>query len=300
MSTPTETGNPQKIRFAPNGALHIAPAPQVSDAPGSGTVLPSSLDALGAPFKNLGYVDEGGVTITPSIETDPVNVWQSAVPVLYNVKSASFQVKATLMETSKITTELFFGASWVESKETPGLFRLDLKSTPELNELALVVDWSQGKTKYRCVIGRAMISDRGAIQLQRAENGKFELTIDALDYNGGLGYVLTNDDLNESGSSVQEPAAARLSGNTTEQGGTVTLTGENFAPSAAAVFTITGPAGSDGKVTAGSATTDPQGNVTSVIAAAEDAPVGSYTVKVSVSGVEASAGSLSVTAKTGE
>ncbi|MFT2017718.1 hypothetical protein ACMA1D_18040 [Streptomyces sp. 796.1] len=292
MSTPAETGNAQKIRFAPRGALFIAPAPKLSDAPGTGTVLPDGLDALGAPFKNLGYVDEGGVTITPSIETDPVNVWQSAVPVLYNVKSAAFQVKATLMETSKLTTELFFGAKWVESKDVPGLFRLDLKSTPELSEISLVVDWSQGKVQYRCVIGRAMISDRGAIQLQRAENGKYELTIDALDYNGGLGYVLTNDDLNDSGSTVQEPAAARLSGNTVEQGGTVTLTGENFAAGTPAVITITGP--SAGKVTAAQASTDDAGNLTSTISAASDAAAGVYTVKATVATVEALAGALTV------
>jgi hypothetical protein len=40
-----------------------------------------------------------------------------------------------------------------------------------------------------------MISDRGAIQLNRTENGKYELTIEAMDYNGNLGYVLTNDDI---------------------------------------------------------------------------------------------------------
>ncbi|MEV0445288.1 hypothetical protein AB0I84_07525 [Streptomyces spectabilis] len=295
MSTPVETGNPAKIRFAPRGSLFIAPAPRMSDAPGTGTVLPAGLDKLGAPYKNLGFVDEGGVTITPAIESDPINVWQSAVPVLYNVKSASFQIKATLMETSKVTTELFFGAKWVESKETPGLFRLDLKSTPEIDEITLVVDWSQGQVQYRCVIGRAMISDRGAIQLQRAESGKYELTIDALDYNGGLGYVLTNDDLHDSGTVVTEPAEARLSGTTVEKGGSVVLTGDGFPANKPAVITITGP--SESKVTASRASTDEQGNLTSTITVADDATEGVYTVKAAVAAVEALAGSLTVAAK---
>ncbi|GGW89456.1 hypothetical protein [Streptomyces noursei] len=188
-----------KIRFAPNGGLFMAPAPGPA---GSTTVLPTDVGDGKAPpegYKGLGYVDEGGVTITPSIETDPVNVWQSAVPVLYNVKSAAFQVKATLMEFNQLTTELFFGAKWVPVKDNKqqdtGTYRLDLSSTPELSELSLVVDWSQKGILYRCVMPRAMVSDRGAIQLQRAESGKFELTIDALDSNGRLGYVLTNDDV---------------------------------------------------------------------------------------------------------
>jgi hypothetical protein len=188
-----------KIRFAPNGGLYLAPAPTGETG---GTTLPVDVgDGTTAPtgYKALGYIDESGVTITPSIETNPVPVWQSAVPVLYNVQSAAFQIKATLMETNQLTTELFFGAEWKEvlgADSTPtGIYRLDLSSTPELREFSLVVDWSQKGVKSRCVIARAMISDRGAIQLQRQENAKFELTIDALDHQGGLGYVLTDDDI---------------------------------------------------------------------------------------------------------
>lgn len=185
-----------KIRFAPNGAIYVAPAP-VKGASG-GTTPPTELSTDGTPptgYKALGYVDEGGVTLTPAMETQPVNAWQSASPVLYNVQSASFSVKATMQETNQVTTELFWGAKWVESPDTPGTYRLDLASTPELHEISLVVDWNQGAIKYRCVIPRAMISDRGAIQLNRTENGKFELTIESMDLDGTLGYVLTNDDL---------------------------------------------------------------------------------------------------------
>lgn len=188
--------NAKRIRFAPKGGLYMAPAPTGETG---GTALPTDLGDGKPPtgYADFGYVDEGGVTITPQLEVDPVNAWQSAVPVLYNVKSASFQIKATLMEFNKLTTELFFGASWVavtgsDGKDT-GIYRLDLSSTPSLTEISLVVDWSDKDIKYRCVIGRAQVSDRGAIQLQRAENGKFELTIDAMDHAGSLGYVLTND-----------------------------------------------------------------------------------------------------------
>ncbi|MGW1673290.1 phage tail tube protein [Streptomyces sp. NPDC002324] len=189
----------KKIRFAPNGSIYVAPANESLTVPvtlGTGDTPPTG-------YKALGYVDEGGVTLTPAIETQPVNAWQSATAVLYNVTSASFSVKATLQETNEVTTELFWGAEWVEimsEDPTPvgtGVFKLDLTSTPELKEISLVVDWNQGAIKNRVVIPRAMISDRGAIQLSRTENGKFELTIEALDSAGKLGYVLTNDDIVE-------------------------------------------------------------------------------------------------------
>ncbi|AEW94044.1 MULTISPECIES: phage tail tube protein [Streptomycetaceae] len=131
------------------------------------------------------------MTITPQVQTDPVNVWQSAVPVLYNVKAASFSIKATLTEVSKITTELFFGASWV--KQGAGVWKLNLASVPTLTQISLVVDWGDAAKHFRCVIPRAMISDRGAITLQRTTAQEFELTFEALDFNGTLGFVLTDD-----------------------------------------------------------------------------------------------------------
>lgn len=188
--------NPQKIRFAKNGVVSIAPT--------TGLTLPKTVGNGTDPhpgYKALGYVDESGVTITPAIETDPVPVWQSAAPALYNVKGATFQVKATLMETTKLTTELFFGAEWValldDQGQPTGVYRLDISSAPELKEFSVCVGWVQGGVHWDCVIPRAMISDRGAIQLQRAENNKYELTIDAMDASGTLGYVLTDEDMAE-------------------------------------------------------------------------------------------------------
>lgn len=187
------TNDASKIRFAPNGALFVAPAP--SGGVGA-TVLPTAVGDGGktAPtgFNSFGYVNESGVTITPQISTDPVNVWQSSVPVIYTVKDASFSIKAVFSEVSKITTESFFGASWVK-QGTPSLWRLDLSSVPELTELSIVVDWQDKGRNYRCVVPRAMVSDRGAITLQRVTAQEFEMTFEALDYSGSLGYLLTDD-----------------------------------------------------------------------------------------------------------
>ncbi|MFD5069140.1 hypothetical protein ACFWNC_14580 [Streptomyces sp. NPDC058369] len=187
-----------KIRFAPSGAISIAPV-------GSSLVLPTEVgDGETAPtgYKTLGYVSENGVTLTPSIQTTPLPAWQSAAPVLYNVEGATFQVQATLLETSKLVTETFFGAEWEEVMEdvggTPtatGVYRLNLASTPELKEFSLVVDWKQKDNHWRAVIKRGMINERGAITLQRTQPGQYELTIDAMDADGQLAYLLTDEDM---------------------------------------------------------------------------------------------------------
>jgi len=183
-----------KIRFAPNGAIFMAPAP---DGTAGTTVLPTTVGDGGttAPvgYQSFGYVNESGVTMTPAIDTDPVTAWQSAVPVLYNVKDASFSIKATLSETNALTTEAFFGATWVQQTGTPTVYRLDLSSVPTLTELSIVVDWQDKGYNYRAVIPRTMISDRGAITLQRTTATEYELTFEALDFSGSLGYLLTDD-----------------------------------------------------------------------------------------------------------
>ncbi|MFJ9234382.1 hypothetical protein ACIRJ3_05280 [Streptomyces anulatus] len=186
--------DPTKIRFAPKGAVYLAPA--------VGATLPTAVgDGKTAPtgYKSLGYVSDAGVVITPTVTADPVTVWQSAVPVLFNVSAATFTVSATFAESNVNTTELFWGASWVavtpEGGGTANTWRLDLSSTPELQEISLVVDWGQGDVLNRVVIPRSMIQDRGAITLVRNAAQEYQLTIDALDSDGTLGYVLTNQDM---------------------------------------------------------------------------------------------------------
>ncbi|MFD7017209.1 hypothetical protein [Streptomyces sp. NPDC059928] len=280
------SGNAKKIRFAPQGEIYVADARTVKDLPRDCTPI-----AANDVFKALGYVDEGGVTITPSIETDPVNVWQSAVPVLYNVKAASFQVKATLVETNELTTQLFFGAKWVQAKAADGsliegTWRLDLKSTPELDELAIVIDWSQTvdgqPVRYRCVIGRAMISDRGAIQLQRAESGKFELTIEALDHSGSLGYVLTDDKIKND--PVTIPIEVTLQPSTVSQNGHFDVVGKGFPKGEIVTVTV---APSNEKFTATPKAVGEDGTFTIPVVVAADAPLGAdYAVSAKAGAAE--------------
>jgi hypothetical protein len=192
------SGNAEKIRFAPDGMLYIAPT-------GGGLVLPTDVgDGVTAPagYKALGYVSENGVTLTPTITTTPLPAWQSAAPVLYNVDAAAFQLQATLLEASKLVTETFFGTTWSEVMEdvggtpTPtGEYRLDLSSLPDLAEFSLVCDWNYKGNLWRAVIERAMVAERGAITLQRTQSQQFELTIDAMDASGSLGYILTTEDM---------------------------------------------------------------------------------------------------------
>lgn len=204
--------SPTKINFAPNARFLLADTSTLlpADLPSDVTkVIP--LTGVGAKFKELGYTSADGIELTPKVETDPIEVHQSAVPVKYVVKSASFQLKFTMMQFDMDTVEFYFGSSWVQidDEDPTAGSRLDLSSTPELEEKCMVLEWGTYSevvdgtdptllvvtgTKSRLVIGRGMVSDKDALKLTRTDAQQLGVTFDALDDGTGhLGYVVTNE-----------------------------------------------------------------------------------------------------------
>ncbi|MFE0151388.1 hypothetical protein ACFWY5_29875 [Nonomuraea sp. NPDC059007] len=180
---------PSTIRFAPKGRIFVAPV---------GSKAPEDVATpLDAAWKELGYISPDGAELTPSVDSQPVEVWQSATPVKYVVNSAACQLKFTLLQFDADATALYFGTTWVKAKkedgtEVPNVFTLDLASTPELAEKALVVEWGDANSVSRLVIERGMVSEREGLKLTRTSAQSLGVTFDALDSDGRLGYILTN------------------------------------------------------------------------------------------------------------
>lgn len=133
------------------------------------------------------------------METNPVRAWQSATPVKYVVITAEYSLQFTLQQFDKESVELYFGASFVPAMDgatppvaVPGVFRLDLDSTPELTETALIVEWSDATARNRLIVPRASVSGREGLTLVRNEPTALGVTLNALDQGGILGYLLTN------------------------------------------------------------------------------------------------------------
>ncbi|MEU7863487.1 hypothetical protein [Nonomuraea sp. NPDC049141] len=180
---------PGTIRFAPKGRILVAsittPAPEDVATP------------FTAAWKELGYVSPDGCELTPSVDSQPVEVWQSATPVKYVVNAASCQLKFTLMQFDSDATAIYFGSDWVPAKKTdgttiPGVFVLDLASTPELAEKAIAVEWGDVNSTSRLIIPRGMVSEREGLKLTRTNAQSLGVTFEALDSNGRLGFILTN------------------------------------------------------------------------------------------------------------
>lgn len=202
--------NADAIRFAPRATIYFAPRnTDVSD------LLEDVTAPVPSEFTAMGYTAEDGIELTPSVETNPVPVHQSATPVKYVVASASATLAFTMMQFDENTVPVYFGAEFVEGAS--GTMVLDLSSTPSLAENAVIVEWGDFReddegellsgTKSRLILPRGMLSERDAITLTRTDANQLGVTIQALDLNGSLGKVLmkTSDGGGENGGEDPSP-----------------------------------------------------------------------------------------------
>lgn len=192
------------VRFAPKATIYFARRGTDVSSYMKNVMVP-----IGDEFTALGYTSEDGIELTPTVETNPVNVHQSATPIKYVVNSASATLAFSMMQFDKHTVPVYFGTDFTEGED--GTLVLDLASTPSLAENAIIVEWGdftestsgdipalRSGTKARLIIPRGMLSERQAITLTKADAQSLGVTIQALDYNGSLGTVLmrTADDEN--------------------------------------------------------------------------------------------------------
>lgn len=179
--------------------IYFAPKAQVYMAETTATMPTDLSTALDPAWKDLGYVTEDGISITPQREFDPVNATQSASPVKYVLNSAGLQLKFVCMEMIPETVELYFGATWT----TVGTDKkINVASNPPLAEKALVIEYGDYSetgepvtitgNKNRLVIPRGMVSDVDETKVARTDTLSLGITFDAMDQGGSLGYLLTN------------------------------------------------------------------------------------------------------------
>lgn len=173
-----------EVRLAPNGSVSVAP---------TGTPLPTTATMnLNAAFKNLGYINEDGVSITPGVELTDIMMWQSAVPVKTTLNTVSFEVKFNMGQINQDTWSLyFFVGSWINSF---GQAKMIVPSNPGSQEKSLVIAWQdEFGDDTRLVLPVAVLADREALQLVRNNAQLTGVTFRALDSNGTLAYIYSEN-----------------------------------------------------------------------------------------------------------
>jgi hypothetical protein len=176
-----------EVRLAPGGSVYVADI---------GTTLPTTATmALNAAFDDLGYLDEDGVTISPSADFTDIMMWQSSVPVKTTLDTITLEIQFNMGQTNLTTWGLYFFVT--DFTNNFGQAKLEIPSNPGSQEKALIVEWTDDEgDQTRLVFPRAVLTDRESLQLVRNDATIAGVTFRCLDSNGTLGYIYSeNPDL---------------------------------------------------------------------------------------------------------
>lgn|SRR5678809_5723 len=173
-----------EVRLAPFGNVYVAPV---------GTTLPTTATmALNASFEAVGYVSEDGVSLTPGVELTDIMMWQSAVPVKTTLDTVSFELQFSMGQVNMTTWGLYFFNGDFENNFSQA--KLVISSNPGTQEVAVVVEWEDDEEdQTRLVLPRAVLTDREALQLVRNKAQLTGITLRALDNDGTLAYVYSEN-----------------------------------------------------------------------------------------------------------
>lgn len=173
-----------QVRLAPYGHLYVAPV---------GTVAPTDVTtAWGAGWKELGYLDEEGVAITPTTDVEEFFAWQSAVVIKQSLTQIGLELKFNMIQINRDTSALyFFGETW---SAAGGVASLTIDSNATIDERAFGVEWTDDAGKVnRLLIGRGMVMDREDLTINRKELTAHGVTFKALESQGTLAKILSDD-----------------------------------------------------------------------------------------------------------
>jgi hypothetical protein len=148
--------------------------------------------ALNAAFKELGYLDEDGASLTPNVELTDIMMWQSAVPVKTTLDTVTFEIQFNMGQVNITTWGLyFFVGTWTNNF---GQAKMVIPSSPGSQEKALIIEWTDDLgDDVRLVIPTAVLADREALQLVRNNAQITGVTFRALDSSGTLAYIYSDN-----------------------------------------------------------------------------------------------------------
>lgn len=185
------------VRVAITGTLYLAPL---------STVMPSDIStAPDAAFKDYGYVSEEGIVITPSWDTVDIAAWQSASPVRSVTRQRTYQIKATLVQSSgDITVLVYGGGAWTGSAGK-------WKFTPPVGgtsaSYAMIFEYTDGASvKKRWCAPTVTVQEVGDISHVNNDAVKYPITLKIVGDDWFIQSNDTNDGTPGTGGGLEEAA----------------------------------------------------------------------------------------------
>jgi hypothetical protein len=141
------------VTVAATGAVYVAPA---------GTAAPTSYSStLNAAFKDVGYLSENGVTITPNETVTKLQAWQNGETVKTIRRGQDITVSFEMIEArGDDAQKVYWGSGATVTSGT-----VEVSSLAGVEAVSIVVDAVDGDISVRYYFPKAVLSDRGAITL---------------------------------------------------------------------------------------------------------------------------------------
>jgi hypothetical protein len=141
------------VDVAATGAVYVAPY---------GSAAPSDFDStLDPAFKDVGYLSETGVSITPNETITKLQAWQKGETVKTIRRGQDITVTFEMIETrNEEAQKVFWG-----SGATVGSGEIDVASLSGSEPQAIVIDTVDGDLGVRYYFPKAVLSERGTISL---------------------------------------------------------------------------------------------------------------------------------------
>lgn len=176
-----------QVRYAPTGAVYFAAIG--SAAPTDATT------ALTSAWTNVGYIDEDGVSVTPSVDLGDIRAWQTASRVKRTVNSVDIDVSFKMRQINKyVVAQFFFGGTTVQGAAGISTMTLPSNFTVSSLSFALCVDWTDDEgSANRLYFSRGVVGEREALQLVRTDAMKLGVTYSVTDANGEFGKLFSNN-----------------------------------------------------------------------------------------------------------
>lgn len=151
--------------------------------------------ALDAAFVDLGYVSEDGVDITPGMDANEINAWQSFYPVRRVVTGRTLEIGFTLLQWNEESIKLAFGGGTVATTAgPPAHYTYSPPDPSEIDYRALVIEWADGTKGYRLHVPKALVTDTSALSLNRTDPAGLALTFSVQATDGADPFTLVTDD----------------------------------------------------------------------------------------------------------
>lgn len=167
-----DSGN---VRVGVTGVVYVAPL---------GTTLPTSVSATpNAAFKDVGYISDGGITQSVSVDTTDIVAWQNATTVrtLQTGHTVTYQLE--FLEVNWLTLDTYYG------NFSGGASHLTSDTTLRKSWIIHVDD---GTDDMRVVIPEGQITERGDTVFVSGDAVKLPITITAYpDDTGVKAYIYT-------------------------------------------------------------------------------------------------------------